>query len=88
MIPLGATGHAVSSRSQLYVERMLTVYMILELAKEPFRQVELRDSKLVGILELPHTTQARRIAVVVCDHDGWIERLKVQNDERAAVECR
>lgn len=60
--------------------------MILQLLQKPRGEIEIRHTQLVSALKVDHTTQTCRIAIIVRNHDRWIERLKVENEERSVIE--
>ena len=62
--------------------------MVLDSTQQSRRILKVRDAKFVLSFEILDATQTRGITVVVCDHDGGIQGLKVEYNNRAFVECR
>lgn len=62
--------------------------VFLERFHKPRGKIEIHHAELVSALKLGHAAQTRRVTIIVRNHDRWIERLKVQNEERPVVEGR
>jgi len=59
--------------------------VVLEELEQAVRDLELREPKLVCALELFDAAKARREADVVRDHDGRVQTLKVEHNDRVRV---
>lgn len=62
--------------------------MVLKEVEETVGKVTLTHTELLRPLEVLDASKAGRIAVIVGDHDGRVEGLEVQDDERTLVERR
>lgn len=91
-IPFGATkaGYAKvrSSGGRGKNKREDTMNMVLQCLKNPQGLLHVHKANLTLALELSDASQARRIAVVVRNHDRWVKRLKIKDYKGTLVECR
>lgn len=90
IMPFGATAlHISTTRALKHKEDMQrTGKVVLDGTQQSRRILKVRDAEFVLAFEILDATQTRRITVVVCDHDGGIQRLKVEYNDRPFIECR
>ena len=47
--------------------------MIFQGVQQTSRLAEVGNSELISPLEISNATEAGRVAIVISDHDGWIQ---------------
>jgi hypothetical protein len=89
MIPFGETerGRVQLEKKEGKCERR-TRDVVLEEVKKAVGEVAFAHAQLLGALKVLDATEACRVAVVIGDHDGRVERLEVKDEERTLVERR